>query len=232
MKSEPINRISFGLGLGIVFLLPAGVFSDNHAASAARPIHRVVGVLDYSKPLGTDIQDDEEDLAADNFFAALDERHGEVIDLQLTIVPQQHRERLGYRLVPIQDTWGQRLARDPNAEILCGSLGENTVLGIIDNFSSVHELAVGHTRHSHADVTLTIGDRARFPFQSIICSSDLYTEQDYTNLVIEGRFVVNVATIPTVVTYRLYPYPEISGGTGEKGADSRAQREQEQREER
>lgn len=72
---------------------------------------------------------------------------------------------------------------------------------------TIHRLSFQHTRHMHAPTEITIGDRAHFPFQTIICTSESHLDKPLTKLVISGHFVVSTGAIPTANSYLLFPFP-------------------------
>jgi hypothetical protein len=185
-----------------VWLGDQGVADDSRPAAVA-PLPSVTAVLDYSKS-----GDGGDDPAADAFFAELDRYAGTAIRLKLTIVPKQDPESPGYRLVRVFDTWGRLPSADLPAEILCGASVEGGMLGIVDNFATVQRLDLQHPRHFHAPTRITVGDRARFPFQSIVCSAEHHTERELTSLILEGYFVVAVADLPTARSYELFPFTD------------------------
>lgn len=148
----------------------------------------VKAVIDYSETGSGE---------ADRFFELLDANTGKVIALELDIIPRQEEGSPGYSLS--EDAEGESVE-----DVVCGSGS----VGIIDNFSSVYRLTFQHPDHFHAPAEIVIGDRARYPFQSIRCGAESVGENAFTQLHVAGHFVVATAEIPTAVTYTLYPYDQ------------------------
>jgi hypothetical protein len=202
-----MNRLIV-LGFSVSLSLSAGdpAFAKEAPRGSSDSYPNVVAVLDYSKE-GSKGQQEGDDAAADALFRDLDRYDGKVISLKLSIIPKQDRENPGYTLTRIGDSGGEQSKHDDSAPIVCGvTVGDGTV-GIVDNFTAIHRLIFQHTQHFHAPTEITIGDRARFPFQAIICTSENYLDKPLTKLVISGHFVVATATIPTANSYLLFPFP-------------------------
>ena len=144
---------------------------------------------------------------ADAFYRFLDANRGRAVALSLTLTPRQDKEARGYTLTPLprtdRKTGGKADDNRKRArEIVCGRDG---LLGNIDNYQQDYQLTFNHPEHSHAPVTLRIGNRRDYPFQMIWCGVDNYTDNDFTSLHVNGYFVIMSAPIPTAIAYDLYP---------------------------
>ncbi len=203
-----MNRRLFALGFSVSLALSAGeqAFAKEAPRGSGDRYPTVVAVLDYSKE-GSKGQQEGDDAAADALFRDFDRYDGKVIALKLSIIPRQDRENPGYELTRIGDSGEDKSKHEDSAPIVCGVTVDNGTVGIIDNFTAIHQLSFQHTRHFHAPTEITIGDRARFPFQTIICTSENYLDKPLTKLIITGHFVVSTATIPTANSYLLFPFP-------------------------
>jgi hypothetical protein len=145
----------------------------------------VRGRLDYSGGGGA---------AADNFFRALRQNAGNVISLDIEIVPNPSGDSPGYSLV--KDHTSPRTA----ADLVCGSDNQ----GRIDNLRSAYRLSLQHPENFHTPTEIVVGDQLNFPFQSVRCGAEGARER--TALHVRGFFVVETAEIPTARSYFLYPY--------------------------
>lgn len=149
-------------------------------------VETISAVLDFT---------DSKAKTADAFFIQLENNAGKVIELDLTIIPNQEADNLGYAL----HAEGMAAKKD---QIICGDGN----YGLIDNQTTNFELSFNHTLNSHSPTRINIGDRRIFPFQTVYCGIENYTSLTYTGLKISGTFVVFVAQIPTANQIVLFPY--------------------------
>lgn len=160
-------------------------------ASAETP-PKIVATLDLAR---------KDTAATDAFYTALTKAEREPFYLNLTIKPHQDADEAGYTLN----------ADVPSANGSSGNTGDmhvcgDGIWGTIDNFRAVYKLGFRPFEDNHSGVEITIGDRVRFPFHNMICSSEGYTSTKRTPLLIEGHFVVSKANIPTAIIYTLFPF--------------------------
>lgn len=161
-----------------------------HVPAAAHDLHipaeKITAILDYSKPNAD---------AADAFFSQLEKNSEKLVKLELEIVPRQTSDESGYSLS----------AANGNSEaetLLCG----DGHYGLVDNQITQYELTFNHPENFHSPTTINIGDRRSFPFQTVYCGIENYTEFTYTSVKVTGEFVVFSAGIPTAVQIVLFPY--------------------------
>lgn len=155
-------------------------------SAAEEAVPEVSARLDYAKP---------DEPAYEAFFDTVSKLDGKVIFLKLEIVPGQSAEEGGgYTLT---------LTGSDNATIECG---KDEYLGLIDNLKSEYSLNFQHPTHFHAATQIHIGDRTRYPFHSLVCGVEGYTELKRTPLHVSGHFVVQTYEIPTQANVALYPY--------------------------
>ena len=130
----------------------------------------------------------------DEFLAVLAALDGQAVWLELALwnAPQATNT---YTIRPLQEGAG-------DGTVVCGQEGS---IGLLDNSEHGFEINFQHPQHFHAHGSIRIGARADFPFQSIICGAEGYTDNAETPLHIRGRFVVAVDEIPTANGYYLFP---------------------------
>lgn len=162
------------------------VISGWAAPAMAEPPVSVVATLDYAKP---------DEAAAETLFSQLGEADGKAVHLRLRIVPGQTEGSTGYSLTAA--------STGADTSVTCGRDG---FMGVVDNGKTGYELNLGHPTNYHTQLTVSIGDRRSFPFNSVICDITGYTDNAYTPLKIDGTFVVAVGAIPTQTQIRLFPY--------------------------
>ncbi len=156
------------------------------APAMAEPPVSVVAALDYAKP---DVR------AAETLFSTLANADGKAVHLRLEIVPGQAEGSAGYSLMASSG--------GADGSVTCGRDG---FMGVVDNGKTEYELNLGHPANHHTQLTISIGDRRSFPFNSIICDIAGYTENTYTPLKLDGNFVVAIGAIPTQTQIQLFPY--------------------------
>lgn len=160
------------------------LFCSTYAA-AEETIPEISATLDYAKP-------DEQ--AYENFFEAVSKHDGKVIHLKLEILPKQGEEPSGYTLTQ---------AGADDATIECGA---EAFVGLIDNLKTDYTLGFQHPTNFHAATQIYIGDRMRFPFQSVVCGAEGTGELLRSHLRVSGHFVVQTYEIPTQANVALFPY--------------------------
>ncbi len=139
--------------------------------------------------------------ATDAFYAALSKAGRKPFYLKLTLKPNQESDEAGYSLS--RDPLSPKGSPDTSEGAhVCG----NGEWGTIDNFRSAYRLGFKPFEDNHSGVDMTIGDRIRYPFHNMICTTEGYTSVQRTPLLVEGHFVVSIATIPTANIYTLFPY--------------------------
>lgn len=170
----------------VVYCLAAAAALCRAAPAMAEPPVSVVAALDYAKP---------DESAAETMFSALAAADGKAVHLRLEIIPAQTEGSVGYGLTAISNA--------ADGPVICGRDG---FLGVVDNGKTDYELTLGHPENHHTQLSISIGDRRGFPFNSVICDIADYTENSYTPLKLDGHFVVAVGAIPTQTQIQLFPY--------------------------
>ena len=169
----------------VAVLMTTGLFTQ--AARAHEPT-RLAHVLDFS-----DAANAEE--KADGLFDALKAHEHQIVFLDLTINSEKGEDatEAGYQI---------ETETEGDAAILCGIEG---MLGLIDNVDKTVTVTTKHPAHHHANLTVLVGDRLRFPNQHIACSDAQYTEHALTALRIVGYYAVQWTGVPTAREFRLTP---------------------------
>ena len=140
-------------------------------------------------------QDSEEaGLAMDEFLSAIGALDGQAVWLDLTMWNAEGATNT-YSIRPLHEG-------ADDGTVICGQEG---TIGLLDNSEHGFEINFQHPQHFHANGSIRIGARDDFPFQSIICRAEGYTENAETPLHIRGRFVIAVDEIPTANGYYLFP---------------------------
>lgn len=144
----------------------------------------VSGTVDYQNPENSN-----------DAFWDLHSLDGEVIWLELALLQNINEpDGLGFHVDIAGVTKGERA--------VCGV---NVDYGFVENFDATFQINLTSPHDYHAPTTIFVGDRIRFPRQTILCVNEKASENRVGSLVIKGHFIVATTTIPTAQETRLYP---------------------------